>query len=229
MTIGPPNDSLRRRCANLQRLKSIMLTRLLLPIYKKFTLFRLRPLRVPHIDRYKLLGQLLIGVIFVYNVTLAAQAQASSQSPFLDGSQTSATSYISQSGYLDNRVMNLELQQSLPVHWVTETHRLSRGFIPGHSGLDIDGNTGDPIYAFQHGEVTLVSSSGPLGNHIAIQHKNGLQTVYAHLDTMSVQPGDQVVGGQTIGTMGSTGRSTGSHLHFETYLNGHIFDPATLF
>lgn len=198
-------------------------------MYKKFTLLRLRPLRIPHVDRYKLAVQLLVGVFFVGNVVMASQAQANS--PVVPPNKTDVlkNTYMSEIGYVDNRVVNLELQQTLPVHWVTETHRLSRGFSSGHNALDIDGNTGDPIYAFQHGEVTLVSNTGPLGNHIAIEHKNGLHTVYAHLDTMSVTTGDQVVGGQTIGTMGSTGRSTGSHLHFEAYLNGQIFDPATLF
>lgn len=206
-----------------------MLIQLLLPIYKKFTLLRLRPLRIPHVDRYKLCIQLLIGLFFVSNVIMASQAQANSPIIPPNDSEMLKNSYMSEAGYIDNRVMNLELQQTLPVHWVTVTHRLSRGFSAGHSALDIDGNTGDPVYSFQHGEVTLVSNTGPLGNHIAIEHKNGLQTVYAHLDTISVTTGDQVVGGQTIGTMGSTGRSTGSHLHFEAYLNGQIFDPATLF
>lgn len=94
-----------------------------------------------------------------------------------------------------------------------------------HQGLDISLKTGDPIYATFDGKVRLSKAAGNYGNLVIIRHCNGLETYYAHLSERSVQTGDWVVAGQQIGLGGSTGRSTGPHLHYEVRYRGQSFDP----
>ena len=98
-----------------------------------------------------------------------------------------------------------------------------------HQGTDIDLETGDPIYATFDGRVrhTTYVARG-YGNLIIIRHDNGLETFYAHLSEVNVKPGDWVTAGQVIGKGGNTGRSTGSHLHYEIRYKGHSFDPERL-
>ena len=98
-----------------------------------------------------------------------------------------------------------------------------------HKGTDIDLETGDPIYATFDGRVrhTTYVARG-YGHLIIIRHDNGLETFYAHLSEVNVKPGDWVTAGQVIGKGGNTGRSTGSHLHYEMRYKGHSFDPERL-
>ena len=95
-----------------------------------------------------------------------------------------------------------------------------------HGGLDI-GTYGQPnrILAAESGEIVFTRHSGGYGKHIMIDHGGGMQTLYAHLRTMSVSPGQQVSRGDTIGRAGTTGSSTGVHLHFEVWINGQRQDP----
>ncbi len=97
-----------------------------------------------------------------------------------------------------------------------------------HQGLDIGLKTGDPIYATFDGKVRLSKAAGDYGNLVIIRHNNGLETYYAHLSQRDVQVGDWVVAGQQIGLGGSTGRSTGPHLHYEVRYKGQSFDPERL-
>lgn len=88
----------------------------------------------------------------------------------------------------------------------------------GYNGVDLASYTGAPILASAVGEVIIAKSSGwngGYGNYIVIAHQNGTQTLYAHLSSLTVSPGQGVTRGTIIGYMGSTGRSTGPHLHFE--------------
>lgn len=86
----------------------------------------------------------------------------------------------------------------------------------GHMGLDIDGRTGDPIVASASGTVSFAGwNRTGYGYMIILGHGQGRETAYAHLSSFAVQHGQQVTQGQVIGFVGSTGRSTGSHLHFE--------------
>jgi len=94
-----------------------------------------------------------------------------------------------------------------------------------HAGLDFKGPIGTPILAAADGRVTFAGWQGGYGNTIEITHANGLVTRYAHLSGFTVPFGREVKRGVQIGRMGSTGRSTGSHLHFEVRINGAAINP----
>jgi murein DD-endopeptidase MepM/ murein hydrolase activator NlpD len=96
-----------------------------------------------------------------------------------------------------------------------------------HSGLDFKGPLGTPILAAAAGHVTFAGRQSGYGNCIEITHSNGLITRYAHLSGFTVSLGQQVNRGVQVARMGSTGRSTGSHLHFEVRLNGAAINPRT--
>ncbi len=94
-----------------------------------------------------------------------------------------------------------------------------------HAGIDIPGPIGTPVRAAQSGLVRRAGTAGNYGRMVEIDHGHGLQTRYAHLSRIGVRPGEPVAEGQVIGYMGSTGRSTGSHLHFEVRRGGAVLDP----
>lgn len=94
-----------------------------------------------------------------------------------------------------------------------------------HSGLDLAGPVGTPIYATADGYVGRANYQGAYGNLVELEHGAGVQTRYAHLSSMLVRPGQRVTRGQLIARMGSTGRSTGSHLHYEVRLDGQAVNP----
>lgn len=106
-------------------------------------------------------------------------------------------------------------------HWVS-----GNPYAWWHRGIDLAGNLGDAVYAADAGTVLWAGpNSWGYGNMILIDHGNGWQTLYAHLSQIYVRCGQQMVQGATIGAIGSTGRSTGPHLHFETRLNGDLPNP----
>jgi murein DD-endopeptidase MepM/ murein hydrolase activator NlpD len=94
-----------------------------------------------------------------------------------------------------------------------------------HTGLDLHGEIGDIVRATADGKVTAAGWSGGYGRVIDIDHGNGLSTRYGHLSSIDVRVGQSVRNGQIIGKVGSTGRSTGPHLHYETRVRGAAVDP----
>ena len=100
------------------------------------------------------------------------------------------------------------------------------GYWSQHNGVDIRGDTGDPVTAVLDGEVLSAQSCPFYGNTVVVYHGAGLSTVYAHLDSMAVGPDDEVEAGDPLGAMGTTGRTTGPHLHFEARIDGTAIDPA---
>lgn len=97
-----------------------------------------------------------------------------------------------------------------------------------HKGIDIarnDKSVTPPVYAAEEGVVLEARRAGGYGNMIKIEHENGVETLYGHLSELRVEPGDKVRRGQTIGIMGTTGMSTGVHLHFEVYEDGKLQNP----
>jgi hypothetical protein len=98
-------------------------------------------------------------------------------------------------------------------------------FGAGHRGLDIAAPFGTTIVASDGGTIIYAGFSGSYGNHVKIRHGNSYVTLYAHMSSMSVSQGDRVFKGQEIGKVGSTGRSTGNHVHFEIIRNGVQVNP----
>lgn len=94
-----------------------------------------------------------------------------------------------------------------------------------HNGVDMAAPNGSPILAAYDGVVVASAYSGTMGNYIMIDHGSGLYTIYMHASSLQVSAGTSVTKGQTIGTVGSTGRSTGPHLHFSVRLNGSYVSP----
>jgi len=97
-----------------------------------------------------------------------------------------------------------------------------------HKGMDIDLDRGDSVVAAFDGMVRFAQNKGGFGNVVIIRHYNGLETVYAHLSRIKVKPGQCVSSGQLIGLGGSTGHSSGPHLHFEMRFKGHALNPGNL-
>ena len=94
-----------------------------------------------------------------------------------------------------------------------------------HAGIDIPAPTGQPVYAVADGVVLSASVRGGYGNCVVIDHGDGLSTVYAHMSAFNVSTGDEIKAGDQIGEVGSTGNSTGPHLHLEVRLGGRPTDP----
>jgi murein DD-endopeptidase MepM/ murein hydrolase activator NlpD len=99
------------------------------------------------------------------------------------------------------------------------------GMAAFHAGIDFTGAYGQPIQAAERGRVSFVGQRQGYGNVVEVDHGNGILTRYAHLSRFAARVGDKVTRGQTIAKMGSTGRSTGTHLHFEVRVNGDAVNP----
>lgn len=97
-----------------------------------------------------------------------------------------------------------------------------------HPGLDISADRGDPVYATADGTVTHAASAGNYGNLVIVEHGYGIQTRYGHLSAFKVTHGQAVKRGDLLGLVGSTGRTTGPHLHYEVRANGRILNPLQL-
>ena len=95
-----------------------------------------------------------------------------------------------------------------------------------HTGIDLAASSGTHVYAWKSGTVTLSSWAGGYGNCILVKHSDGTTSRYAHLSGYNCSVGDKVAAGELIGYVGSTGNSTGPHLHFEVIINGSTVNPA---
>lgn len=96
-----------------------------------------------------------------------------------------------------------------------------------HKGIDLAAPKMTPIYATADGEVTFSGRNGGYGNFVKINHRNGYKTAYAHMHRIAVKKGSDVHKGDLIGYVGTTGSSTGNHLHYEVYYQDKLVDPAT--
>lgn len=130
---------------------------------------------------------------------------------------------------------NTILNSEVPIHTTVsiqnpvETIKITQGYKFFHPGVDLDGNLGDPIKPIKSGKVEYADNEKfGYGTHIIIDHGNELKTLYAHLSKINVKTGDEVTTDTTIGLMGSTGHSTGSHLHFEVRDHGTPINPTKL-
>jgi murein DD-endopeptidase MepM/ murein hydrolase activator NlpD len=161
-------------------------------------------------------------------------AQGGPLEAFADGNPTDAR--FAQLGATVARMSALERGlDSIPTHLPASLQYISSGFgyrsdpFTGegamHAGLDFRGPVGAPIQAAADGVVSFAGVKGGYGNCIEITHANGLMTRYGHMSAFKARLGQKVVAGDTIGAIGSTGRSTGPHLHFEVRVNGVAVNP----
>jgi murein DD-endopeptidase MepM/ murein hydrolase activator NlpD len=135
-------------------------------------------------------------------------------------------------GYLNRIIYNISYTPlGLPFHGdITSTfgHRenpFGGSNIETHAGLDIKGPIGAHVKAMAKGKVEFAGRRGGFGNCIILKHGNGFETLYGHLSKIVVSVGQQIEIGQQIGNIGSTGRSTGPHLHYEVHRNGQKINP----
>lgn len=135
------------------------------------------------------------------------------------------------------RVMEHKHERDItPSIWPVDTRVITSGFglrrdpfngsLLFHSGLDFGAPANAPVYAAAEGTVASADTDSSHGNNIIINHTNGYKTWYMHLNEFKVKKGDAVKKGQEIGLVGSTGRSTGAHLHYEVIKNGTSVDPS---
>ncbi|XEC96345.1 M23 family metallopeptidase [Paenibacillus tarimensis] len=137
---------------------------------------------------------------------------------------------------LDRAERTLDLLRVTPTQWPTDSTRVTSVFgirkdpfsgrLSMHSGMDIAGPSGDPVYAAGDGIVVTSAYDSGKGYHIILKHPSGLRSQYFHLRKLLAREGEQVKQGDMIGQLGSTGRSTGPHLHFEIWKDGEPVDPA---
>ncbi len=130
---------------------------------------------------------------------------------------------------------NIQLMRITPSIWPTISTKVSSRFgyrkdpfsrrASFHAGVDISGKSSDPIYTTADGVVTSANYDRAYGYNIIVKHASGVSTHYAHLKKILVEDGQNVKQGETIGLLGSTGRSTGPHLHYEVIKKGATIDP----
>lgn len=138
----------------------------------------------------------------------------------------SGSSGIAPKSVNNGKKVNLGISLIKPVSG-TITSRFGIRSRDNHKGIDIGASKGTPIYAAASGTVTVsqYGYSGGYGNYIILSHGNGVQTVYGHCSELCVSVGQKVTQGQLIAKVGSTGNSTGNHLHFEVRVNGVAQNP----
>jgi murein DD-endopeptidase MepM/ murein hydrolase activator NlpD len=132
-------------------------------------------------------------------------------------------------------IQNNQLMRITPSIWPTLSTTISSRFgyrkdpfsrrAAFHAGVDISGNSSDPVYTTADGVVTSADYDSAYGYNIIVKHASGVRTHYAHLKEILVKSGQIVKQGETIGLLGSTGRSTGPHLHYEVLKKGATIDP----
>ena len=114
--------------------------------------------------------------------------------------------------------------------YVTSPYGYRRRFRRMHKGIDLKVQTGDTVYAAFNGKVRLTKyERRGYGYYVVIRHENELETVYGHLSKFLVEPDQYVKAGDPIALGGNTGRSFGSHLHFETRFMGYAINPSAIF
>ena len=99
------------------------------------------------------------------------------------------------------------------------------GYRSCHTGVDLGASSGTPIHVTAAGIVVSTASGGPYGNHTLVSHGNGLYSMYAHQSRFQAKEGDVLQQGDIVGYVGSTGYSTGPHLHFEIHIGSQAYNP----
>lgn len=149
-------------------------------------------------------------------------------------------SYVQIDGLIKNKEQLLSHTPAIQPVSNKDLNRIASGFgyridpvyktVKMHAGLDFAAPTGTPIYATANGTVTTAGNKGNgYGNHVIINHGYGYETLYGHMVKVKANPGKKVTRGEIIGWVGSTGKSTGPHCHYEVHKNGNKIDPVYFF
>ncbi len=125
---------------------------------------------------------------------------------------------------LTKKMINPVINGKITSEFGSRIHPISNE-LTFHAGIDIAADMGTPIYAAFDGKVLLADYDKWNGNYMKIKHENGLMTVYCHCDSLNVKKGENIRAGEVIGYVGSTGSSTGPHLHFELRIDNVSFNP----
>ena len=167
--------------------------------------------------------------------SLGFSARQATGGPFIAADQPFETSVEALDAALDRLAAAKRAAVQAPIGHPVAGQSVSSRFGPRrdpfnkrramHSGIDFRAGYGHPIRATGAGRVVKAGPNGGYGRFVEIDHGNGVTTRYAHMQRIKVRPGQRVAAGQTIGTVGSTGRSTGPHLHYEIRKRGKAIDP----
>ncbi len=171
-------------------------------------------------SKYKISLEQLLDVNELTSETLTAGQQL-----FLPGAAMDANSLRNAMGELFRMPLSAKFRWSSPYGYRIDPIAGVKSF---HTGTDMACPTGTPILAAMSGRVTTTGINRVYGNYVIIDHGNGYQTLYAHMSKIIASKGQWVSQGTRIGLVGSTGYSTGPHLHFTVYKNGKLVDPMTV-
>ena len=171
-------------------------------------------------EKYKISLEQLLDVNELTSETLTAGQQL-----FLPGAAMDANSLRNAMGELFRMPISAKFRWSSPYGYRIDPIAGVKSF---HTGTDMACPTGTPILAAMSGRVTTTGLNRVYGNYVIIDHGNGYQTLYAHMSKIIASKGQWVSQGTRIGLVGSTGYSTGPHLHFTVYKNGKLVDPMTV-
>lgn len=156
--------------------------------------------------------------------SLSAEIIASGGKDIKVKSSDDIPSNVSVDSYKLNQKMVLPLKGKTTSEFGVRTHPIS-GDLRFHAGVDIAAETGTPIYSAFYGEVVEADYDQWNGNYLKIRHDNDIMTVYCHCEKLNVKKGQKIRAGEVVATVGSTGSSTGPHLHFELRINNISYNP----
>ena len=156
--------------------------------------------------------------------SLSAEIIASGGKDIKISSNEDIPDNVSIDSYKLNQQMVIPLKGKTTSEFGVRTHPIS-GDLRFHAGIDIAAEKGTNIYAAFDGEVIEADYDKWNGNYLKIKHDNNIMTVYCHCETLNVEKGQRIRGGEVIATVGSTGSSTGPHLHFELRINNISYNP----
>jgi len=123
-----------------------------------------------------------------------------------------------------------EIKTERSVRLPLESFTITQGYSFFHPGIDLATTKGTPVFPIMEGVVTFVGRGRfGFGNHVIIDHGNGLKSLYAHLAKIEVQEGEKITKDSVVGLLGSTGRSTGPHLHLQIWQDNHLVNPRAFF
>ncbi len=160
--------------------------------------------------------------------SLSAEIIASGGKDIKVSSNDDIPKNVSVDSYKLNKKMVLPLKGEITSPFGVRTHPIS-GDLRFHAGIDIAAEMGSNIYSAFDGEIIVADYDKWNGNYLKIKHDNNITTIYCHCEKLNVKKGQKIRAGEVVATVGSTGSSTGPHLHFELRINNISYDPQKAF